>query len=252
MLSGQPSGGRYSIIDGRLQTWSLEVQVVDHCNLRCASCCTRSPYNPARFSNPQVVEADLGRLARVLAPRVLKLTGGEPLLHPDLGGVIEAARRSQIAGRLSLTTNGWLLDRTPDEVLGRLDALTLSWYSSRPLPEGAVGRHEARLRALGVEVTVKPISSFQQVDPAGPTDAQRAWDSCWMRQRCHLVREGWFYTCTRPPHLGLPADGVRLEGPDLLPRLAAWLQRDAPTASCGTCLGNGGPILAHAQLSGSA
>ena len=34
-----------------------------------------------------------------------------------------------------------------------------------------------------------------------PAETAAVYDQCWLRERCHLVRDGVFYTCTRPPHL---------------------------------------------------
>ena len=71
---------------------------------------------------------DLSVAARVLAPRVFKLVGGEPLLHPELVELVEVARRAAIAPRISLTTNGLLLPRMSEPFWRGLDAVTISLY----------------------------------------------------------------------------------------------------------------------------
>jgi cyclic pyranopterin phosphate synthase len=239
----------YTMEHGRVRTFALEVHAVDHCNLACVQCCTLAPYLPPRVADPEEVHADLLALAAVLRPEVVKLTGGEPTLHPDLCALVDAVRRADIAPEVSITTNGFLLPRQPDALFAAIDRLTLSWYGSRPLPEGAVARIEERCQRFGVRLSVKPTSVFQQITPEGLGDAQQAWDSCWMKQRCHTVHRGFLYLCGRAPHLATHrSDGVELAAPDLRARLLERLRREGPLLACATCLGNSGPLLPHAQL----
>lgn len=254
----------YAIEHGRLLTWALEAHATDHCNLRCVHCCTISPQAPRWLLDPRELERDLALAARVLRPAIFKLTGGEPLLHPGLLELLEVARASGISPQLSLTTNGWLLERQPEVLFERLDRLTLSWYSSAPLPEAAVQRVEARCREHGVVLTVKRIERFARMDPPAALDEEQTRTvhaACWLRVRCHMVRAGRFYCCTRPPHLerslaerGLAVrlarqDGVELQGsPDaLLTRLLAYLEQPEPLRSCRFCLGASGAFEPHLQ-----
>jgi len=255
----------YAIENGRLLTWALEAQLVDHCNLRCVHCCTLSPQLAPRCLEPAALERDLRLLARVLRPAVFKLTGGEPLLHPRLLECIEAARASQISPQLSLTTNGFFLAQAPDALLAGLDRLTLSWYASAPLPEALLARSAARCAEHGLALTIKRIGAFARMDAPAPfQDAaatRRVHSECWLRVRCHMLRDGRFYACTRPPHLEqrlrslghatrlASEDGVPLDGDagELLARLWAYLESDEPLAACRYCLGASGGFEAHAQ-----
>jgi len=145
---------RYEIHGGRLLTWALEAHIVDHCNLRCAHCCTLSPELPVRITSVAELARDLERAARVLAPRTLKLTGGEPLLHPEVLACLDTARASGIADTLSVTTNGLRLDHMPDTFFEKIDRLTLSWYPGAGLSADRVARVRDRCRAHGVSLTV--------------------------------------------------------------------------------------------------
>lgn len=254
----------YEVSDGRILTWSLESHLTDHCNLRCAQCCTLSPHLPARAVCPAELARDLARAAAVLRPNVFKLTGGEPLLHPAVLRCLEIARTSGIAGQVSMTTNGLLLPKMPDALFELLDRLTLSVYSSAPLPEKAVEAIAARCARHGVFLTVKRIDRFGRMTPEPPfvseERARAIHAACWLRVRCHLLYGGRFYACTRPPHLepylaslGYPnalgtADGVSLGEDDLLRKLLAYLEAEEPLASCRHCLGAEGGGEAHRQL----
>lgn len=254
----------YEISDGRILTWSLEAHLTDHCNLRCAQCCTLSPHLPPRAVPPEELARDLERAASALRPNVFKLTGGEPLLHPEIVRCLEIARASGIAGQVSMTTNGLLLPRAPDALFELLDRLTLSVYSSAPLPEAAVEAVAARCARHRVVLTVKRIDRFGLMTPEPPVvseeRARAVHASCWLKVRCHLVLGGRFYACTRPPHLqpylasrGYPnalatVDGVDLAEPDLLRKLLLYLESEEPLASCRHCLGAEGGWMTHRQV----
>lgn len=254
---------RYLTHGGRIHTWSLEAHPVDHCNLSCEHCCQLSPGAPEAFVEPESLASDLARLTPLLAPRVLKLTGGEPLLHPRIAELASIARASNIARAVQITTNGVLFAKAPDALLAAVDRVKVSWYTSAPLAEAVIDRIAARCREHGVELEIREHARFQRLDPPelvrDEAWAVRAFAGCWIRDRCHTVHRGRFYTCSRPPHLGphLAArgvpnrlagdDGVALDDPDLQSRLQAYLSRDEPLASCRSCLGNEGEWTAHAQ-----
>src|SRR5438552_2850372 len=82
---------------------------IRRCNLSCTYC---NEYDD--FSKPVPTETIVGRINRLadLGTVIVTLSGGEPLLHPDLDDIIRAMRRrGLIAGMI---TNGYLL--TPDRV----------------------------------------------------------------------------------------------------------------------------------------
>lgn len=255
---------RYEVHAGRVLTWSLEVHLVDHCNLRCAECCTLSPGLPEAFVDPGALARDLERAATVLSPSLLKLTGGEPLLHPAFAECLRIAKESGVAKEVSVTTNGLLLRQAPEALWELADRLTLSWYSSAPLPDRYLDWALERASRAGVAVNLKHVEAFQRMTPDRAVEdeahARRVFDGCWMKHRCHLLRDGGFFRCTRPPHLearlwqlGIESalsglDGVALEGPGLLDRLVDYLDSEEPLTSCRSCLGNSGPFEPHRQL----
>lgn len=252
----------WPVLNGRVQTRSLEAHVVDHCNLSCAGCCSLSPALPPRFTRPEDLARDLDLAKKTVAPRVFKLVGGEPLLHPEVVALARVARRSGVAPEVSLTTHGFLLERAPDALFDALDALTVSLYPRPALPEDAIAHITARARAHGVRLNWKRQDHFVTMDRAArcedPEENRRVWDRCWLRERCHLVRDGYFYACTRPVHFGSyhgaafdpRGDGVPLEPTDsALPRVLAYLSRPEPLAACALCLGGDAPLAPHRLLS---
>ena len=112
----------------------LRLSIIDRCNFRCVYC-----MNPdVRFAPAaELLSVDeLIRVARLcvgLGVRRIRLTGGEPTVHPRLDEIIEGVARLGIDD-LSMTTNGSLID---DQTLARwkslgLHRLTFSLDSLRP------------------------------------------------------------------------------------------------------------------------
>lgn len=96
---------------------------IRRCNLSCAYCNEFDDH-----SRPAPIESLLRRLDRLaeLGTTIVTISGGEPLLHPDLDRVIERIRRNgAIAG---LITNGYLLTADRIQRLNRagLDHLQIS------------------------------------------------------------------------------------------------------------------------------
>jgi cyclic pyranopterin phosphate synthase len=97
---------------GRRITY-LRVSVTDHCNLSCFYC------TPGREgcqgSAGQVLSLEeIVRIAGVAAAcgiGKIRLTGGEPLLRPDLTELVRRLKEVPGIDELSLTTNGMLLDK---------------------------------------------------------------------------------------------------------------------------------------------
>lgn len=84
----------------------LRLSLTDRCNFRCAYCLDPD----ARFAPPSsLLKAPdlvrLGRIASSLGIRKIRLTGGEPTLHPELCEIASALRR-ETGCEIALITNG--------------------------------------------------------------------------------------------------------------------------------------------------
>lgn len=251
----------YVIVGGRVRTRSLEAHVVDHCNLTCAECCSLSPLLPAWLAEPAELERDLARASEIVAPSVFKIVGGEPLLHPRLLDLVRIARRARIAPRVSVTTNGLLLGRMPDALFESVDALTISLYPKPALSAEAVADIECRAARFDVALNWKRQERFVVMDRPAPSDdaaeVAAIYAECWLRERCHILRDGRFYACTRPPHfhtlhrggLDFTGDGVALDDRITAEALVAYLLREEPFEACARCFGGSASMVPHRLLS---
>lgn len=138
------------------------VEITNICNLRCAFC--PGTKRPERFMPPEEF--------RILARRLRPHTGflylhvmGEPLLHPQLGELLEIGAAEGF--RLCLTTNGTLLEQRHDLLLSApvLHKLSVSLHSMEGNNAGALGGY-----LDGVWESVQALSQ------AGIICALRLWN----------------------------------------------------------------------------
>jgi GTP 3',8-cyclase len=252
----------FPLVDGRVRTRSLEVHIVDHCNLRCWACCSLSPFLPKWFIDPADLERDLNGAKRALAPTCFKLVGGEPLLHPQILECLQIARASGISGIISVTTNGFLLPRMADRFWEMIDAMTISLYPQPALPEPTRRLVEQRAQRHGFQVNWKRQNEFVDMDlveaRVNDAETEMVYANCWLRRRCHILSRGRFYACTRPPHFAtlfldharFEKDGIPLsEDAGLAERIREYLLRKEPLVACLFCNGGDAPTRPHRQLS---
>lgn len=96
--------------------YDLRVSVTDRCNFRCDYCMPKEVYaDERRFLKTQELLSfdEIVRVvtvaARDLGVRKLRITGGEPLLRPNLVTLVERLSATQLLSEITLTTNGLLL-----------------------------------------------------------------------------------------------------------------------------------------------
>jgi len=125
--------GRGPVDTLRRPIHDLRISVMDRCNFRCPYCMPREKFHEAyRFlkSNERLDFAEILRLARVFARagvRKLRITGGEPLLRPNLPDLIGDLTSIPGIEDIALTTNGILLSKYATELKAAgLDRITVS------------------------------------------------------------------------------------------------------------------------------
>jgi cyclic pyranopterin phosphate synthase len=107
----------------------LRISLTDRCSLRCTYC---MPAEGLAWlgRGERLADDEIVRLARVfigLGVASIRLTGGEPLVHPTLASVVARLAALEPRPELSLTTNGISLDRRAGELVDAgLDRINVS------------------------------------------------------------------------------------------------------------------------------
>jgi cyclic pyranopterin phosphate synthase len=97
---------------GRVAT-DLRISLTDLCSLRCTYCMPAEGL-PWLARSARLTDAEFLRLAGLfvrLGVRSVRLTGGEPLVHPTLPDVVAGLAALDPRPEISLTTNGVTLDK---------------------------------------------------------------------------------------------------------------------------------------------
>src|SRR5437773_12562596 len=95
----------------------LRISVTDRCNFRCVYCMPRDTFGPDHAFLPRaeiLAFEEITRLAGIftnLGVRKVRLTGGEPLVRPDLATLVAMLGTDLQIEDLTLTTNGSVLAR---------------------------------------------------------------------------------------------------------------------------------------------
>src|SRR6202453_4186537 len=136
----------------------LILNVHSRCNCRCIMCDIWK-----RETHEQIRVADLDRhraSLRNLGVRQVVLSGGEPLLHSDLGAVCDFFHQENI--RLTLLTTGLLLFKRTDDVATLFDDVIVSIDGPRQV-------HDAIRRVHGAfDVIAKGVDAVRAQEPGIP------------------------------------------------------------------------------------
>lgn len=241
--------------------FSCEINAVDHCNITCIDCNHASPAIGRCFADPAVIERDCSTLARCYRAPLVKVLGGEPLLHPELPSVLQALRRSLIAPKILLVTNGTLPNRMTEAVWRSLDEVEISVYPDAGVDESLLRHYRMQARRYGKKLTAIEYLNFRRTFALNGTGnhalVRRIFATCKLANRwgCHSIHEGRVHKCLQsiyiPRIVGRPSE---LQGADGLPieasasfaqALKEYLTSPEPLWSCRHCLGTVGVERGH-------
>lgn len=128
----------------------LRISITDRCNFRCVYCMEPD----VRFAPPsELLSAEeivrMARIATAMGVRKIRLTGGEPMLHPNLREII-ASIRASCEAEIAMITNGSLTSpaRLRDLKSAGLDRITISIDSVRPDRFAAITRSASTLEEV--------------------------------------------------------------------------------------------------------
>lgn len=195
----------------------LEIQIVDHCNLNCKGCTHYCGITEPKFYNVEDFERDLRELSSKLDIGVIRLMGGEPLLHKDVNKFLVIARQFYPNSDIRIVTNGILLSKMEEEFWNTLRdtkiKIDMSIYpmgGTAPLKAlDAIGKHvfkyyvhESGWTSIETALGYTPVASkfIMKMDKnAGIENAQSSFDKC--HKTCKNFRDGKIFHCPEACYL---------------------------------------------------
>lgn len=96
----------------------LEIPLVHHCNLNCASCMYFAPIAQSYHLPPEILKKDLIQMSYLTNGNIEEIAfiGGEPFLHDNLCGIFRIAREIFPKSKIEIYTNGTLFEKQSSEV----------------------------------------------------------------------------------------------------------------------------------------
>lgn len=147
---------------GRSITY-LRISLTDRCNLRCVYCMPREGLQ----WQPRTDQLSAEEIVQVVATaaqggvRRVRLTGGEPLVHPHIVEIVRLIASIPNIEEVSLTTNAMMLERL-----------------AQPLADAGLGRVNVSLDSLDAD-------KFKRITRGG--DLTRVWKGIVAAERAHLA-----------------------------------------------------------------
>ncbi|HCG64586.1 MAG TPA: GTP 3',8-cyclase MoaA [Sphaerochaeta sp.] len=134
----------------------LRISITDQCNLRCRYCMPEQGIRTVSHDELLSYE-EIERFVEIAARlglKKIKITGGEPLLRPDVHVLIGKLKRIEGIQQITLTTNGTHLGGMLDTLLSAgLDAVNIN------LSATTAGLFEATTRRQGFESVMDSLYS---------------------------------------------------------------------------------------------
>jgi sulfatase maturation enzyme AslB (radical SAM superfamily) len=193
----------------------IEVNLADHCNLNCQMCDHFSHLAKPKFLDIDVFKRDMERLAELSGNHIdiLKLQGGEPLLHKDVNLFVEITRKLFPKALIFFFTNGLLLMKSEHSKNGNFwqcckeNDVTLQ-LTTYPINLN-VQAIEDKAKEYGVKIQVfgevadrvrgEKRSTKHPFDLTGNVDVCD-FISCYHLNETIALKDGRLYTCSILPY----------------------------------------------------
>jgi hypothetical protein len=230
----------------------LETNITVACQNRCIACNHFVPMQVDRFKTSMmpvsVLEQDLRRFARLAHADGYALIGGEPTLHPSLVDLMHVARRSGIADRYEVWTNGQTLLELPDAFWLAAHVIVVSVYPGK-LTDAYLADVQEKARTFGATLEIKDERrhpNFTQLltSNSNAVATQRRYDRCWFKGFSRVLDWGVFYRCCTSPFIPqllqdrpVGSDGLTITDVTTERDVTEFLGRQTFMESCRVCAG---------------
>lgn len=174
--------------------------ITDHCNLNCQMCNKFSPLAKEKFILADGIIKDAYRLAEISDGKIPKIiiTGGEPLLHPELEKIIEGIYKAFPECEIQLQTNGIKLREKEDSFFKLCQKNnTFIWITKYPIPfeYSEIVKQCQRNQVKTMWAVEEEKSSWKfSIDVDGKQKKHMTL-FCWMHGKCINVLNGNLYPC---------------------------------------------------------
>ena len=184
----------------RRELASLEYQTADNCNMNCVSCSHYS--NLVKGSSLADLESTRDGLLKLKGfvdnICLIRILGGEPLLHPDLADFILMTREIYPGALLEVVSNGLLITKMSDRLIDAFHStkavINISFY---PAMKDKMPETRRFLDRTGITYRISPeiVNFYKVTDLSGMLDPKESYRRCsW--KFCTMLRENRLAVCS--------------------------------------------------------
>lgn len=179
----------------------FEVHLVEHCNLGCWGCNHYSPLAEKEFLQIETFEQDIKRISKLTNRKInyLHLTGGEPLLHPDITDFFRISRKYFPVAKINLFTNGTLILKQKEHFWRNMRKYNITILATKyPILHWENIENKIIENKIKFEYTIPEDSLketwFRPLDLTGSQDKYESFMRC-RGDKCTFLYYGRLYNC---------------------------------------------------------
>ena len=186
------------------------LNILDHCNLRCRGCDHFAAIAEKRFVALDDIVRDLKKMSELTEAGVTRIgvMGGEPLLHPQLKGILTETRKYFPQTRIELVSNGLLMNQQDDSFWNTCRENRICIVVTKYPLNLDFDKMEKTAREQNVDFsyygnTGEAIKTSYKMplDPDGQQNPIENFWNCYHANHLPLLMEGKFYPCTVAPNV---------------------------------------------------
>lgn len=182
----------------------VEICVTTRCSLRCEHCANFIPAygKEARDYPTETICENMGKmLSAIDSIKMLRILGGEPLLHDGLATILRTAASFEKVGRIAIVTNGTLLP-SQDVLAAARESRACFVISDYGACSRKADELEALLAGAGVACTRKKDPLWRdhgcQTHGYSLQDLRDVYQACDVP--CKTLVDGELHICPRSAH----------------------------------------------------
>jgi hypothetical protein len=188
----------------------LEIRLTDHCDLNCYSCEEMSPIAEENYIDPAVFESDFKRLSELTGAlsgkegiKMIRLMGGEPLLHPHISSLCKITRQYFPSSRVIIITNGIKLVKISEDFWNSCYdnniEILISHYPIKIKYDEI--KQKGQQYSVNVHYNTKEPQAMHKwtFDVEGKQDPIHNFMSCYFGNTCIQIDNGKLYNCSIIP-----------------------------------------------------
>lgn len=254
---------------------SIEIDLSEICNLKCAQCTHNAPYFTP--SNPpyqfEQFEQDIRILSQKVHFKAVRILGGEPLMNKNLINFIHCLVKSKITEQIVLVTNGMLLDQVTPQIFELITSLRVNVYPSDSTIIEKIKQNVTKLRKTcpNLNIIANRIRYFSKTNTIEKNKDKilvtKIYNKCIAGVDGFNLYNGRIYRCFASRrkyqylkhHEALVKDSFEylnnpcIDSIKIIPEYnefdwKIFFEQTTPLVACDWCLGCSGKTFKHEQL----